>query len=798
MSLPDPFNTRKIREQTLRMWRENPQRFREDANTEEDYARGYYRDRVIIELAQNAADAAPESGGELRFSLRRDTRAASGWILVAENTGQPLTADGVASLSGLRTSVKSAVAARVDEAAVGHFGVGFSAVRAVSDEISVRSGDGGVRFSLEQTVHELGEIATAAQGASREFRAEFERRGGELPILRLPRPDSAVNSRSYATAIKLLLRDESAVDLVRGLLADVDDRFLIALPRLHRIEIEIEGEEPRSVADVEKRWCITRHTGTVPAELLETLPVEQRERARWAVTWATERHDRAEGGGLLDLVAAQSVAGARETLFAPTPTDEPISLPGFVIATIPLEPTRRRVRPGPVADWVISRVGAIAALHAQKLADPLELVPTGLPVGEVDAALHAQIRESLARTPLLRTLAGGAIAPSDATVIVLSAGAQGSLAGALLVNDATALAELASGLDGIVDIPRHRLTQAAAVGVRARSVVDVVAEMPAGRTMARWQETYSALSGLTREVGGEAALANLPVPLAEGRVVAGVRGLYLVTDDLPIEVLARIAAWGLRIVHPQAGHPLLETLGAARVFAGQLLEEPEVRERALAPLNAEDEPEEAGTAAEVILHLVASAVQHRGAQGEVSGPILPWLPDIPLRSASGEIVGAGGIRLGSSRAQSLYLADELLDLDPEWEEQWPAEVWRAVGVRDGLVTVRQTVHLDSWDVDASIDAVLDDASIGILDLLDAYLDELVDYWFAGDWDGAAEPESLTFELAALADLDIVAPEAWGQVEREVLAWLDRNEQPVPVPGREEPFPHYLRWWLERR
>ena len=54
----DVFGTRALRERVLGTWRADPARLREDANTEEDHARGYYRDRVVVELAQNAADAA--------------------------------------------------------------------------------------------------------------------------------------------------------------------------------------------------------------------------------------------------------------------------------------------------------------------------------------------------------------------------------------------------------------------------------------------------------------------------------------------------------------------------------------------------------------------------------------------------------------------------------------------------------------------------------------------------------------------------------------------------------------------
>jgi hypothetical protein len=45
----------------LDAWAASPARFREDA--EEDYALGGYRDRGVVELAQNAADAAVRAGG---------------------------------------------------------------------------------------------------------------------------------------------------------------------------------------------------------------------------------------------------------------------------------------------------------------------------------------------------------------------------------------------------------------------------------------------------------------------------------------------------------------------------------------------------------------------------------------------------------------------------------------------------------------------------------------------------------------------------------------------------------------
>src|ERR1700741_455322 len=95
----DAFDTASLRRRVLDAWAASPARFREDANAEEDYALGGYRDRLVVELAQNAADAASRAGvpGRLRLTL-------SDGMLTAANTGAPLDANGVEALSTLRAS----------------------------------------------------------------------------------------------------------------------------------------------------------------------------------------------------------------------------------------------------------------------------------------------------------------------------------------------------------------------------------------------------------------------------------------------------------------------------------------------------------------------------------------------------------------------------------------------------------------------------------------------------------------------------------------------------------------------
>ncbi|CAA9276870.1 MAG: FIG01170067: hypothetical protein, partial [uncultured Corynebacteriales bacterium] len=186
--MTDPFRTAAVRERVLAAWAASPARFREDANAEQDLTHGAYRDRLLVELAQNAADAAARAGrpGRLRLSLvDGELRAA--------NTGAPLDPAGVEALATLRASAKR------DGGTVGRFGVGFAAVLTVSDAPAVLSAAGGVRFSAAETRALVAAVPALAE--------ELARRGGQVPVLRLPFPAAETPPAGWDTEVRLPLRD---------------------------------------------------------------------------------------------------------------------------------------------------------------------------------------------------------------------------------------------------------------------------------------------------------------------------------------------------------------------------------------------------------------------------------------------------------------------------------------------------------------------------------------------------------------------------------------------------------------
>ncbi|MBB4688009.1 sacsin N-terminal ATP-binding-like domain-containing protein [Amycolatopsis jiangsuensis] len=356
---PDPFGTGRLRSAVLAAWRDSPTRFTEDANSERDLRVGAYRDRLFVELAQNAADAAQAAGvpGRIRASV------VDGELRFA-NTGAPLDARGVESLASLRASGKERLAA------VGRFGIGFAAVLTVTDEPRVVSTTGAVGFSARRTREESG-------------------RPGEVPVLRLPFPVAGEPPAGYDTEVRLPLR-EPGRPLLDELAAEVGD-LLLALPWL--------GE-----ADVDGR--VWTRTGDAVVEIRGPRGVD-----RWLMhgSWAVPVDEEGAPRPLEE-----------DVLHAPTPTDEGLSLPARLIAAVPLEPSRRRVQPG---DELTNALHTAAAEYAGLLrALPPEyrfaLVPkAGFPKSTVDSQLRDLLFGVLTSEPWLSTVDGDLVSGRKARVL---------------------------------------------------------------------------------------------------------------------------------------------------------------------------------------------------------------------------------------------------------------------------------------------------------------------------------------------------------------------------------------------
>jgi hypothetical protein len=684
----DPFGTARLRETTLRAWRDSPTRLIEDTNVERDLRVGAYRDRLFVELAQNAADAAMAAGrpGRVRISLE------DGELRFA-NTGAPLDARGVASLASLRASGKTGET-------VGRFGVGFAAVRTVSDEPCVVSTAGGVAFSAQLT--------RDAAGID-----------GDVPVLRLPWPVDAEVPAGFDTEVRLPLREE--VDgrrLLDELAEDIDD-LLLALPWLS--EVDIEGRVWTRKAD--GNTVDIRGPGT------ETRWLTHRGDVVWAVP-----------------VDADGVPKPLEedVLRAPTPTDDALSLPARLLATVPVEPSRRRALPGPELAKALENAAAeyVRLVRLLPAEQRFALVPkAGFPKSTVDAKLRDEVLASLGAEPWLSTQDGGEVAGRQAKVFDVDVPGLPAL-----------IADVVPGLlKG--SAPANVLK---AVSVQVIGIEEVLETLTgATREPSWWRDVYAALAiAVESHALASERLDGLPVPLSDGRTLPGARGCLLVEGSAELlELLSDVDIPGLRLVHPAASHPLLERLGAKHADARELLNADEMRDAVERSVEDVRSGLDGTTLAGAVLRLIADC-----------GDDAPsWVGALALPATdtwrrADELVLPGSPLLDIFD-EEVFDEDGALDvLDEDFAEDWPDETLKAAGVLDSFALV-----VDDEPHEPDHDLPDEEA------------------W----WDSRPEPPST---LVAVRDLDLVADDAWPAALR-LLAARPETWHALRAPGG------HAAWWI---
>ncbi|MEV4300036.1 sacsin N-terminal ATP-binding-like domain-containing protein [Microbispora rosea] len=730
------FDTARLRDTVLAAWTASPARFREDANAEEDFALGGYRDRLVVELAQNAADAALRAGvpGRLRLTL------ADG-VLLAVNVGAPLDETGVEGLSTLRVSGKK------DEAgAAGRFGVGFAAVVSVSDTPSIASrATGGVRWSREESA--------ALVAARPELAAELEGREGHVPLLRLPFSDDSLEvPEGYDTVVRLPLRDQAAEQAVRRMLEEAGPALPLSMPALEAVEIEVDGRTRTISAE---GWHVVAESGTFGpeqvAELFADRPTEERARPYWEVRWAVPGDRRGDVRGVVHRV-----------VHAPTPSDEPLDLPALLIASFPMTTDRRHVAPGPLTDFLVARAAeAYVRLLGELPATPdlLDLVPGLMGKGALDAAIRREIVKALPDTPLLPTISEGVVPGNQARAVE---------------GQAAFLEKIAGIVPGLLPAGwSSRHPALTTLGVRRVDLADVV-DMLSGEAVedkdpAWWRSLYEVLPADDPE-----AIGAIAVPLADGRLVRGPRGTLVLTAESSVDP-ALLAPLGLRIVHPGAAHPLLLRLGAAEATPRTVLEDPLTHAAVSESLNSTD-PE---PVAQAVLALVDAA-------GLTAGEA-PWLAELALRGADGELYAAGELLLAEGSLAGLIDVEVPFGVAaPDLVEKFGPHVLAAAGVLDGFAVVNDSdVLLDPAECDHDLD-LEDEWLEAVLDLLPGLLNTDLDV------------PPVVREFTAVRDLEYVAdwPSALALLSRPPLRAALRPLR-VLAAGETVEVPSYTAWWLSR-
>ncbi|MDT7694557.1 MAG: hypothetical protein QOI75_3924, partial [Pseudonocardiales bacterium] len=634
---------------------------------------------------------------------------------------------------------------------------------------------GGVSFSAARTAAEV----AALPGVAAE---ELRRRDGRPPVLRLCWPLSPTEPappEGYSTEVRLPVEGAGTDpgELLTGAESAAAD-LLLALPWLVELTVIGSGgtavvhrrtDHPDGTVTLEPgadRWLLVRRSGRWDELADRSAGRAAEDRADWSVCWALP----------LDADGRPRPLDS-DVLHAPTPSDERLALPARLLASLPMQPSRRRIRTGPATDAVVAR--AADAYRELVLtvapADRTELAPRpGFPRSDLDAALRAAVGTVLTDAAWLPTALGPDVAPKDGVLLDLPASA--------LTGPLTALlTDVVPGLlaDSVAGAPRAVLTE---LGVGTLSLAGL-AERLAGvrRAPSWWRELYAALAPAVDGLpSARDELAALPVPLVDGRTVTGPRTALALTGlgasgggtagGGPAgagagpgsgtaglaDAVAEVQLPGLRIVHPDAVHPLLYRLGTAEAGPAELLDHDSVAEAVTRSVaEAED-----GMGTRALVGLVLGLL----AEVETGPDTLaarPWLAGLALSDTDGE----------PCRADELMLPDAVLAplLEPgtpigvlaaELADGWPRRVLTAVGVLDSFALV-----------------VDDDATEPDHDLADEEL------W----WDAAEEPPS---RLVAVRDLDLVADDAWPAALR-VLAADPHYRPALRVAGG------YTAWWLAR-
>ncbi len=637
----DPFGTADLRAAVLAAWRDSPTRLREDATTEADLVRAGYRDRLLTELAQNAADAAVKAGVPGRVTVR-----CTGRTLSVANTGAPLDIAGVHALTALRASGKSGSGGEA-----GRFGVGFTAVLTISDELEIRSTSGSLCFSRALTREALRASGVSAPG------------DGDVPappVLRLAWPVAAAPVDGADTEIVLSLRagiDPAA--LLESMRAEAVD-LLLELPALREIRI---GDEVVRAETRDSRFAGVREL-QIGGSGTEHLWWEFRtQRARW----------------LLPLRDGVPVPAAPDVLRAPTRSDEELSLPAVLIADIPMQPDRRRVLPG-------NRPAELAAGYADfARALPrryrLVLVPTpGFARSETDGLLREAILRELRTGTWLPVVAAPADAGHDEFFREGDADDRVAVpARASVFPDLTP--ELAGLLGGVLDplvapeLSGARYAEALAALEVHRLGPARLAELSAGleRPPAWWFAFYSALEPFVTDPLTVEELGALAVPLADGRSVTGPRTVVL--DDELTALPAAVPVHWARLVHPDASHPLLARLGAQRARIADLLSDPALQ------VELTEHPGEPETT-EAVLRLAAAADP---------AELPDWLGMLELPESSGGTRPADELLLPDAPLIELLVPDSPFGVVArEVVAEYGADALRAVGVGWDFGVVTET------------------------------------------------------------------------------------------------------------
>lgn len=332
------------------VYKRSPERLIAEYRREREITRGYHG-REVLELLQNAADAARALGvsGKVRIVV-----TPSG--LLMGNTGQPFDTGGVQSLQTANLSPKR----QRESVVIGDKGLGFRSILNWTHSPLISSGELGLAFMPSYARGVVDGLAAESQDLA-QCVADEQEIAGDLIVPRLAFPQWIANweghawpddegLRSIAHACSAIRRE--GFDTVVGMpfstpqayqeavrqVDELEREFLLLVDSIGRLEIQIDDRENRTWScDRSDGRCILRDGGQdvsiwmvdafeseIPGELLDH---GEHNRNRFQVTIAVPNEGQAGPG----------------CLFCYFPTEVQIPLPLLAHATVELDETRKHM-----------------------------------------------------------------------------------------------------------------------------------------------------------------------------------------------------------------------------------------------------------------------------------------------------------------------------------------------------------------------------------------------------------------------------------------------------------------------
>jgi hypothetical protein len=213
----------------------SPSRMFAEFNGEEENVKNY-NNRQLLEMLQNADDAASEAQGEKKILIR-----LQGKKLIIANTGYGFSEEGLNSIFHSHLSPKQAM-----EGQIGKKGLGFRSILSWAEKVTIDSHDLCVGFSKDYSRKVLKELLMDPK-----FKRAFDKlkkKEQEFPISTLvcPETEGAVvdyfeGKEDFDTIIQIDLLESAAEQVIKQLDQDIDGEVLLFLNNLASIYIDING-----------------------------------------------------------------------------------------------------------------------------------------------------------------------------------------------------------------------------------------------------------------------------------------------------------------------------------------------------------------------------------------------------------------------------------------------------------------------------------------------------------------------------------------------------------------------------